>query len=357
MPGTPSGRERITLLLSYALVLLLAYLVYAVMRPFFVPLAWAAVLVIFFYPLQADLQVRYGRTRAAALSTLVMTVLLIVPALLVMSAFLSEASGAFEVVRNAVASYEGSWTAGLFDYVERFIPEALIVDVPALITKAAEEAGAWLASRLGAFVQITAIFLFNLIVAIFAAFFLFRDADRVMRAVRDLLPIDLHLRERLIRQTGEVVTAAVVSSFIVASVQGFLGGVAFWVLDITAPVFWGVVMALFCLIPLGAWVVWLPAALWLVATGHVARGVILAGVGLGLISLVDNFLRPMLLSGRTRLNGLLMFIGLLGGVAAFGVLGLMLGPVVIATAVGLIEAYAAEAESADLVLPSKPLEG
>jgi predicted PurR-regulated permease PerM len=353
MFSSRGGRERITLLLSYALVLLLGYLLYMVVRPFFVPLAWAAVLVIFFYPLQAELQARYGRTRAAALSTAIMTLVIIMPALMVMSAFLNEAGRAFEVVRDAVTGYSGSWT-GVFDYVERFLPEALVVDVPELLTKAAQEAGAWLAGQVGAFVQITARFVFNLVVAIFAAFFLFRDADHVMRIVRDLLPMDPGVRERLIRQTGEVVTAAVVSSFIVASVQGLLGGVTFWVLDITAPVFWGVVMALFCLIPLGAWVVWLPAAIWLMATGHVARGVILVGVGAGLVSAVDNFLRPMLLSGQTRLNGLLMFIGLLGGVTAFGVLGIMLGPVVVATAVGLMEAYAEDAER-DVIVSSKPL--
>jgi predicted PurR-regulated permease PerM len=340
----PSGHERVTMLLSYALVLLLAYLVYLIVRPFLVPLAWAAVLVIFFYPLQAELKDHYGRTRAAALSTAAVTLVLIVPALFVMSAFINEAGRAFLALRENLASDRLSWISRPFDAVEQLLPDVLVVDVPELVTKAAQEAGAWLAGRVGDFVQVTAIFLFNLIVAIFAAFFLFRDADRVMRGVRDLLPIHERLRERLIHQTGEVVTAAVVSSFIVAAVQGLLGGVTFWALGITAPVFWGVMMALFCLLPLGAWVVWLPAAIWLMATGHVGRGIILVAVGAGIVSLVDNFLRPMLLSGRTRLNGLLMFIGLLGGVAAFGLLGIMLGPVIMATAVGLLEAYTEEVE-------------
>jgi predicted PurR-regulated permease PerM len=101
-------------------------------------------------------------------------------------------------------------------------------------------------------------------------------------------------------------------------------------------------MAVFCLLPLGAWVVWLPAAIWLIATGQPARGAILIVVGFGVVSAVDNFLRPMLLSGRTQLNGLLMFISLLGGVGAFGLLGIMLGPVVMAIAVALFDAYAAE---------------
>jgi predicted PurR-regulated permease PerM len=123
-----------------------------------------------------------------------------------------------------------------------------------------------------------------------------------------------------------------------------LGGLTFWALGLTAPVFWGVVMAVFCLLPLGAWIVWLPAAIWLMATGHVARGIVLIAVGAGIVSAVDNFLRPLLLAGRTKLNGLLMFISLLGGVSAFGILGIMLGPVIVATAVGLFEAYMGEVE-------------
>jgi predicted PurR-regulated permease PerM len=230
--------------------------------------------------------------------------------------------------------------------VQRVVPSAFMVEARQLAARAAQEAGGWVAAGVGVLLQNTAIFVFDVVITIFAAFFLFRDGDGLMRALRTVLPLEEHLRERLIGQIHEVITAAVTSTFIVAAVQGLLGGLAFWLLDITAPVFWGVVMALFCLLPLGAWVVWMPAAIWLIATGHPGRGLVLIAVGVGVVSAVDNFLRPMLLSGRTRLNGLLMFISLLGGVGAFGLLGLMLGPVVIATGLGLFEAYATEVERA-----------
>ena len=100
----------------------------------------------------------------------------------------------------------------------------------------------------------------------------------------------------------------------------------FAAVGIDAPVFWGVVMAWFCLLPLGAWVVWLPAAILLAASGSPGRAAVVALLGFGIVSAVDNFLRPMLLSGRTSMNGLLVFISLLGGMAAFGAIGLVLGP-------------------------------
>jgi predicted PurR-regulated permease PerM len=130
----------------------------------------------------------------------------------------------------------------------------------------------------------------------------------------------------------------VVSAGIVATVQGFLGGVVFGALSIDSPVFWGVVMAIFCLLPFGAWVVWVPMALVLAASGSIGRAILLAGLG-SVISLADNVLRPLLLSGQARMNGLVIFLSLLGGIGAFGILGVVLGPVLVVTALGLLTGY------------------
>src|SRR5688500_14752931 len=101
-------------------------------------------------------------------------------------------------------------------------------------------------------------------------------------------------------------------------------------------------MGFFSLLPLGAWIVWMPVAIWLLLTGEIGRGIALLAIGAGGISLIDNFLRPMLLAGRTEMNGLLVFISLLGGIAAIGLIGLVLGPVVMATAISVVDAYATE---------------
>ncbi len=160
-----------------------------------------------------------------------------------------------------------------------------------------------------------------------------------MRGVRRLLPMDHAAREELIARTQELIAVGVVSSLVVAAVQGFLGGVSFALLGLSEPIFWGVVMALCCLLPFGAWVVWMPIALLLALSGDVTRALILAGLGLGIVSGVDNVLRPMLLSGHARMNGLVILVGLLGGVAVFGLLGLVLGPIIIVTALALVKSY------------------
>jgi predicted PurR-regulated permease PerM len=334
-------RDRIATLVFYGLAALLAYLTFQLFRPFLVPLAWAAVLVICFYPAHARFERRYGRSRAAFLSTLLVTLVIILPMLLVISAFVSEAARHLDNVPRLFATAQARLGDRWWQTFLASIPGATTVDMASLVTNAAQRVTSFVTGQAAAIIQNAVLFVVYLGVTIFTMFFLFRDAPGLMIGIRQVLPIDDDLREQILEQTRALVTASVVSSLIVAAAQGFVGGLAFWALGLGAPVFWGVVMGFFCLLPFGAWIVWGPAAVWLMLTGDMTRGVVLAAVGVGIVSAVDNFLRPVLLSGRSQINGLLLFISLLGGVGAFGVLGLVLGPILMATAVALFKAYVA----------------
>ncbi len=216
---------------------------------------------------------------------------------------------------------------------------APLFDIASTLVDVAKRVGAFLAAQAGNLLQNVAVFLFDLVIVLFAAFFLFRDGDKLIHAIRRTLPVDRPQRDRFIRQTRELVSATVTAAGIVAGVQGVLGGMLFAALGIQAPVFWGVVMFFFCLLPFGAWVIWLPAAILFFASGDWTRGAILAGFGVGVVSMVDNVLRPWLLSGRAQMNGLLVLISLLGGVQVFGSLGLVIGPTLMATAIGILRTY------------------
>jgi predicted PurR-regulated permease PerM len=335
----PHERERIAVLVFYALILLLVYLTYQLFRPFLVPLAWAGVLTICFYPAHLAFAERWGGTRAAFLSTISVTLIVILPMLAVISTFITEAAKSLDNVPGLLANMrlklaESGWQEFLLR-----LPGAQTIDLATLLTGAAQRVTAFLTAQAAGVIQNAVFFLLYLGTTIFAMFFLFRDAPAILRAIRHLVPIDSDLRERILEQTRALVTASVVSGLIVAAVQGLLGGFTFWLLGLGAPVFWGVVMAFFCLLPFGAWIVWGPAAAFLMLSGDLVRGLILAGVGAGIVSSVDNILRPALLSGQSRINGLLLFISLLGGVGAFGAVGLVLGPILMATTVGLLDAY------------------
>jgi predicted PurR-regulated permease PerM len=332
-------RERVSIVLFYGFVLLLAYLVFLVVQPFLSPLLWASVLAVCFHPWYRRLRKRFSPSGSALATTLIVTVIIIVPVVILLSTLVREAAVSLPdfqtVVQTGPAGIQHFWEG-----LQRRIPLPSPTAVMNLITDGVRNLAAVIASQTGNIVANIAVSFLNLIITLFVLFFFLRDAEILGRAVRKLLPFEEAQREQLISQALELIRASVVTGLAVAATQGFIGGVTFALLGIPSPAFWGVTMAFCSLIPVvGASIVWLPAALFLMITGEMTRGLILIAVCGGVVSSVDNFLRPMLLSGRTEMNGLVLLISLLGGVAAFGFVGLVLGPVVFATATSLLDTY------------------
>jgi predicted PurR-regulated permease PerM len=216
----------------------------------------------------------------------------------------------------------------------------------------AQRVAAWLASKAAAIARNIATFLFELIVTLLAMFYFFRDGPRVVDRLRGIIPLEAEHRDSLLRRIRELVQVTIRSSFVVAGMQGVIGGLLFWAVGISSPIFWGVVIGFLGLLPLiGPWLIWLPAGIVLLAQGDALRGIVVLLVGAGVISMVDNVVRPALIGTSARLSGLLIFISVLGGIAAFGMLGLVLGPILVVCAVSLIETYA-EPPAAQTARPS-----
>jgi predicted PurR-regulated permease PerM len=173
---------------------------------------------------------------------------------------------------------------------------------------------------------------------LFALFFMLRDGDALSRGLCDRLPFSAHENERLLSETRDLVTASFGAGAMVAVAQGLIAGVAFWLLGLGTPVFWGVFSAFCSLLPVvGATIVWVPTAITLLLSGETTRGVLMLLVDAFGISGVDNWLRPMLLSGKTSVSGFIVFFGLLGGAAAFGLIGLVIGPIILVITAQLLE--------------------
>jgi predicted PurR-regulated permease PerM len=332
-------RDQTSQVLYWVGLAVLGWLVFLVVRPFLIPLGWAAVLAVVTYPVHARLATRWRPGLAASATTLLTTVVVIVPAVMLVVAFVRETLEIAGDLQTTVSGGPLGWIGHAWARVVRVLPAASSIDLAALITDALRRSGAYLVVQSGSIFQNVAGFLIDLTLALFATFFLLRDADAIMRVVRRLLPMEPGRREKLIAQTRALISAGVTSSVLVAGLQGVLGGVAFAVVGISAPVFWGVVMAFMCLLPFGAWVIWLPAAVFLGVSGSLTRAFVLGGLGLGIVSTVDNVLRPALLSGQAHMNGLVVFVSLLGGLSVFGLLGIVLGPVLVATLLSLLTTY------------------
>jgi predicted PurR-regulated permease PerM len=331
--------HRITTALTWAGLALVAWLAYLIVEPFLMPLAWAAVLAIVAFPVYERLSRRMRAGRAAALTTLGVTFVVIVPTVALLVAFVREALEIAASLQGALTDERLAWVESTWDGVGKRFPLAAGVDLAAAGSNALRQIAAFVVGRSGSIAQNIAGVLFSLALALFATFFLLRDNNEIMAAVRQLLPMAEDKREVLISRTRDLIWAGVLSSMAVAGLQGVLGGIAFAIVGIDGPVFWGVVMGFLCLLPFGAGVVWLPAAIMLAVGGHTTRAVILVVLGVGAVSTADNIVRPMLLSGKAQMNALVILISLLGGMSVFGLLGLVIGPVIVVTALSLVTGY------------------
>lgn len=332
-----TGRDRFTELLFYAVLVLMAYLVLQVVWPFLSPLAWAAILGLTLRPVYLHFCVRVSNSNAALLTTLLAGVLIIAPA-----AFL--ATVLVRQVPDAVAYIEGmakTTPAQVLNFWAslrgRF--HALPEDPLTLLSAGANDIAAFLAGNAGVLVANILSTFGSILVMLFALFFFLRDGRSFGEIVRRVLPFSDAESERLINDTTELVVASVGAGLTVAAVQGLIGGLSFWILRLPAPAVWGAAIAICSLLPvIGATIVWVPVAAWLFFSGDVSKALMLTVLCGAVLGSVDNVLRPILLSGRTSASGLVVFIGLLGGVSAFGFVGLVLGPIVLVIAGTLMDA-------------------
>jgi predicted PurR-regulated permease PerM len=337
------ARQRSTTLVFYGCILLLGYLIYLLFQPFLVPLAWAVIFAAFFFPNYKRLERRFGNTTAATISTVAVTLIIVVPFVLISMAFIQQASqtiGQIDISANSskgMARVQRAWAWAQHQRLGRNLGS-----FEEFLSSATSWLAGVVANGAGILLKNVVVVVVDLVIMLFALFFFFRDGDAIMRRVRRVLPFEATFRDRRIAEASDLIRASISAGMAVAMVQGAVGGLAFAVLGLGAPIFWGVMMAFFALLPLGAWVIWGPVAAWLLLTGQVGRGIALIAVGAGVVGIIDNILRPILLSGRTRMNGLLVFISLLGGLAAFGLLGLVLGPIIMATTISFVDAYATE---------------
>jgi predicted PurR-regulated permease PerM len=333
--------DRLTTVLSYGALLLLGYLVFRIAEPFLVPLAWSAVLAIFFYPLHEHLERRLRPTTAALVSTLGVTLLLIVPAIIVLVYAARQAIDATARMQNALLDPNKALSTHALNWMRSQLPaEWQSIDFSQPLRQGAEKVAAFLAGSFAALVKNFFAFFVNLFILIFSLFFMFRDGESIVRGVRHLMPFDESIQTDMLSESKDLIFASVAVTLVIACIQGLLGGLAFTIGGISTPIFWGVLIAFFSIVPVvGSALIWVPAALWLGFSGHWGKGLAVVVICGGVAAIADNIIRPLLLRNRTHLNELLLFIGVLGGLQVFGLLGLVAGPTIVAAAMGVFRVY------------------
>ena len=197
--------------------------------------------------------------------------------------------------------------------------------------------------------------LLQLGVALFALFYLLRDSDAFLIALRRMIPLDPSRTDELLARAKDITEATVYGTVVVAVVQGVMGGIAFWVVGLPAATLWGAIMGVLALIPMiGPPLVWIPATAYLIITGSVVQALVLAAFGALVIGTVDNLLRSIFVGRRAHVHSLVVFLSVLGGVIVFGVAGVVMGPVLFALALIAIETGRMSMEPAGSEVPPPP---
>jgi len=348
-----STSDRLTTVLSYGALLLLIYLVFRIVEPFLEPLAWSAVLAILFYPVHERIMRRLRPNSAALVSTLGVTLLLIGPALVVLVYTAREALDATAQLQATLMDPEKALPTHVLAWIRHQLPQAWQgADFSEPLRQGAERIATFMASRLAALVRNLFNFVVDLFIVIFALFFMFRDGDEIVRGAGHLLPFDEGIQEEMLRESRDLIFASVAVALVIAVLQGVLGGLAFTVGRISSPIFWAVLIAFFSLVPVvGSALIWVPGALFLAFSGHWGKAIVVLVICGGVAGVADNIVRPLLLRNRTHLNELLLFLGVLGGLQVFGLLGLVIGPTIVAAAMGVFRVYA-EHRDREAALPT-----
>lgn len=329
--GHEALERRSFLLLLIAVSLVFIYL----LTPFFGAIFWACVIAVLFHRLHVRLSTPLGPNLAALATLAISVAIAVLPTLFVIGSIVQEGASLYQQLQSGEIDI-GGYLEGIraaFPLVQDFL-DRFGLDINALrdqLSGAALTVSRFLAQNAARLGTGTAQWFISLALALYLAFFLLRDGTRLVALLVHALPLGDARERLLLAKFGEVTRATVKGNLVIAAVQGALGGLIFWLLGISGAVLWGTVMAVLSLIPLlGAGLVWGPVAIYLFATGDWVQATILTVFGVGVIGLVDNILRPILVGRDTKLPDYMVLLSTLGGFAVFGVNGFVIGPLLAA---------------------------
>ncbi len=338
--GVRALEEKVFLFLAVAVSLAFAWIV----RPFYAAVLWATIVAIMFVPLYRRLLSYVGQrpTPAALATVLIILLIVILPLTLLGALLLQEGLGVYDRIQSGEINFGRyfqrvfdalpAWAVNLLDRVGLTSLRVMQERVSTGLTKSAQ----FLAGQALTIGQNTLNFILSLLLMLYLLFFLLRDGDHLLLRIRAAIPLPLEQQRTLFHRFTRVIRATVKGNLVVGAVQGLLGGLIFWVLGIHAPALWGALMAVISLVPvIGAAVVWLPVAIYFLATGATWQGVVLGLYGVLVIGLVDNILRPILVGKDTKLPDFVVLISTLGGIAVFGLNGFVIGPAIAAMFVAI----------------------
>ncbi|NWF94191.1 MAG: AI-2E family transporter [Syntrophaceae bacterium] len=344
-------REHIFLafILFFALVLL--YLFYRILSPFLEPIFWAIIIATVCYPFYRKLNrfMKQKRGLSAMIMTFGVTLVLLLPFTLFVVTLANEVVAGYHSVEEMIktgrlqAYFDQLRAVPILDRIFNKLASPIDlsqIDVQTILLKNIQQVSTFFFNQSSAILKGLSSFVIGFLFALLSLYYLFKDGHRLFETLKEALPVRPRERDLIFDRLQEMIMATIYGGVLIALIQGFLGGLSFWVLGIPSPVLWGTAMALLSFIPFGGTAfIWVPAAILLFLQGEFLKGAVLLAIGVFIISMVDNLLRPLFVGSRTHIHPLLLLFAALGGIQAFGLIGLVAGPLISVVCVTLIEIY------------------
>jgi predicted PurR-regulated permease PerM len=314
------------------LFVLMGVLALVVLLPFFTYIVLAAILTYTLFPVYNFILQRTKRAElSSAIAIGIALLLMILPAVYVVTELVHQVSGAY-------GAFPTDKFGRIAEYVKRVSGGRIILQD--LLTSGVEQLRDSVLGMAPNILGSVTELIVGLFIMFFVMFYGFREGHAFVEYVKRLLPLDAGLKDSLFHELETITQAVLYGQVMTAIIQGLLGALALMIFGVSNWVFWGVIMILMSFLPLlGTPIIWGPAGIGLIMEGHTGRGIGLLIVGATIVMNVDNFIRPRLVSGRTKVHPVLILIGVLGGLQIFGFIGMLIGPLILALMVALVKFY------------------
>jgi len=341
-------REYLLVALFFLIAAIFFYLFYKIIVPFFSPIVWAAVFVIIFFPIYNWVCKKVkSRGLASALLCLFIVILIIGPITYLFAALVNEAADAVTKVNamyksgelDNILAFDVPWIDAVKKKLNQYYDLSQI-NLNELIKDSIDKVTGIIFNQTSWLITNATKTVFYFILMIFTMYYFFKDGESIVHKMKRLMPIPPEQVEITFAHLRDVIQATMYGGVVVALIQGLLGGILFAIVGIPSAVFWGAIMAFLSIIPfLGAFIIYVPAGIILLLGGSYVKGIVVIAVGTIVISQSDNLIRPYLISGRTAMHPLMLFFAILGGIALFGLLGVIVGPLIAAVFVTLLRIF------------------
>lgn len=348
-PASFLTRSHIFAAVFFAIFIFLLYQMARLLAPFSSALLWAAILALALSPVHTRLlrTVNGREGLAAGIMTFSTLLMVIGPAIFLLAVLTAQAVNLYQWTSEFIQAGKlaEAWSRIATPMLDRLLnlPFLAEIDVKGILIKGLSQFSSGLASQIGSVLKNTLLLVVNLLIMLIFLFFILRDGESYYSAVMDVLPFTPDQQQSIARKFRDTFSAVINGVFLVALLQGVMTGIGFALFGVPFSVFWGFLAAVLALLPVGgAMLVWLPGALYLYLTGSTLQGVFLAIWGALLVSLPDNFLKPILIGRKAKLPTFLLLIGILGGLQVYGFLGILFGPLVVTLLTAFVQIYREE---------------